>query len=99
MLAGIPRSRIRSVVAIQSLWVRCCLVLENTALAGEKPAKHAHISKVNPVCTSHTDRASGVDVLAPLCCRSGVWQFSRVSLTLILGMRYGFGRSRQPRPT
>src|SRR3981081_1544562 len=51
---------------------------KNTALAGEKPAKHANLNtKKNPVRTSHTDRASGVDVLPSLCCRSGVWQFSK----------------------
>jgi hypothetical protein len=41
------------------------LTPENTALAGEKPAKQANLSmKINPACTSHTDRACGVDVLA-----------------------------------
>jgi hypothetical protein len=50
---------------------------------GEKPAKLAPIlAKINPVCTSHTDRAYGVDVLQPRVAQaaSAVW---RVSLTLI----------------
>jgi len=33
---------------------------------GERPAKQPDLStKINPVCTSHTDRVIGVDVLSP----------------------------------
>jgi hypothetical protein len=36
---------------------------EKLAFAGEKPAKQGQFYKINPACTSHTDRVYGVDVL------------------------------------
>jgi hypothetical protein len=38
---------------------------------------------MNPACTSHTDRAYGVDVLCAACCQGGVKTSGQVSLTLI----------------
>ena len=57
-------------------------------------------AKINPVCTSHTDRVRGVDVLALPVAGAASDKFGEfLSRSLLSGVSLGFGRSRQPKPT
>jgi hypothetical protein len=40
-------------------------------------------AKMNPACTSHTDRAYGVDVLCAACCQGGVKTVGKFLLRFI----------------
>jgi hypothetical protein len=56
-------------------------------------------AKINPACTSHTDRASGVDVLPPPVAGAASGGAASFSHAHSFGMRYDLVRSRRPKPT
>jgi hypothetical protein len=54
-------------------------------------------AKMNPACTSHTDRAYGVGVLCAACCPGGVKTVGKFLLRFISEeMKQGLVASRQP---
>jgi len=85
-----------SVVAIYFFCILffCCICfcisfasIENKVFQGERPAKQPDLStKINPVCTSHTDRVIGVDVLSPHV----------AGATLTVQARFSHAQSRLP---